>query len=207
MLQRARRVRDVPALGWTRRAFRPIAEGTPHQTPCRLELPPRLVRFCWRVHEAGKVGVPARVGGGCGRRRGPGCRVVCRGWRVRARQQLGPFWACPGCSGCRASGRHHHGWTGHLCRITTHRPRRHRDISNSSARPGRPGTRIVTFAGRVLNVSHSHITVEKLVLDGQYSAADTVIVSQLRRLLHVAESWRSGARAGISSISGLLKVS
>ncbi len=39
------------------------------------------------------------------------------------------------------------------------------------------GTTIVTFAGRVLAVNHAHISVERLVLDGQYSPADTVVVA------------------------------
>ena len=39
------------------------------------------------------------------------------------------------------------------------------------------GTATITFAGRVLAVNHPYIHVESLVLDGQYSAADTVVVS------------------------------
>ena len=39
------------------------------------------------------------------------------------------------------------------------------------------GTTIVTFAGRVLSVNHAHVTVEALVLDGEYGAADTVVVA------------------------------
>jgi len=55
--------------------------------------------------------------------------------------------------------------------------------SGTSSRPirlrgqGERGKTLITFAGRVLNVSHAYITVERLVLDGQYSAADTVIVA------------------------------
>ena len=42
---------------------------------------------------------------------------------------------------------------------------------------GARGTTVVTFAGRVFNVTHAYIQVERLVLDGQYSAADTVTVT------------------------------
>ncbi|MGQ0734192.1 MAG: hypothetical protein ACT4QD_11100, partial [Acidobacteriota bacterium] len=41
---------------------------------------------------------------------------------------------------------------------------------------GPRGTAVVTFSGRVLLVQHPHITVEGLVLDGQYGASDTVSV-------------------------------
>ena len=42
---------------------------------------------------------------------------------------------------------------------------------------GARGTTVVTFAGRVLYVTHAYVQVERLVLDGQYSAADTVNVA------------------------------
>jgi len=42
---------------------------------------------------------------------------------------------------------------------------------------GARGTTLVTFAGRVLYVTHAHVQVERLVLDGQYSAADTVNIT------------------------------
>jgi hypothetical protein len=45
------------------------------------------------------------------------------------------------------------------------------------------GTTPVTIAGRVLNVTHAYIQVERLVLDGQYSAADTVVVANTGHFL------------------------
>src|SRR5690606_26335280 len=42
---------------------------------------------------------------------------------------------------------------------------------------GSRGTVIVTVRGRVLQVNHPYITVEGLVLDGQYGQADTVDVN------------------------------
>lgn len=42
---------------------------------------------------------------------------------------------------------------------------------------GPRGSAIVTVAGRVVRVDHAYITVEGLVLDGQYGAADTVDVN------------------------------
>ena len=51
------------------------------------------------------------------------------------------------------------------------------DPPYSGERRGATGTTLVTFAGRVLNVAHPYIQVERLVLDGKYSAADTVIVA------------------------------
>jgi hypothetical protein len=42
---------------------------------------------------------------------------------------------------------------------------------------GARGTTVITFAGRVLNVTHAYLQVERLVLDGQYSDADTVVVA------------------------------
>ena len=42
---------------------------------------------------------------------------------------------------------------------------------------GARGSVILTVPGRVLRVDHAHITVERLVLDGQYGAADTVDVN------------------------------
>jgi hypothetical protein len=41
---------------------------------------------------------------------------------------------------------------------------------------GNRGTTLVTYAGRVMRVSHAYMTVEKLVLDAQYAAADAVTV-------------------------------
>ena len=42
---------------------------------------------------------------------------------------------------------------------------------------GERGTAIVTFAGRVLTINHAHVTVEGLVLDGQYGLGDAVRVA------------------------------
>lgn len=42
---------------------------------------------------------------------------------------------------------------------------------------GARGSVILTAPGRVLRVDHAHVTVEGLVLDGQYGAADTVDVN------------------------------
>ena len=42
---------------------------------------------------------------------------------------------------------------------------------------GARGTTLVTYAGRVLNVNHAYVTVENLVLDGQYADADTVTLT------------------------------
>jgi hypothetical protein len=42
---------------------------------------------------------------------------------------------------------------------------------------GGPGSVILTVPGRVLRIDHAYITVEGLVLDGQYGAADTVDVN------------------------------
>jgi hypothetical protein len=48
------------------------------------------------------------------------------------------------------------------------------------ARDGR-GTVLVTNAGRVLTISHGHITIESLVLDGQYGTNDLVRVESAGR--------------------------
>jgi hypothetical protein len=42
---------------------------------------------------------------------------------------------------------------------------------------GARGSAVITAAGRIVRVDHPYITVEGLVLDGQYSAADTVDVN------------------------------
>lgn len=39
-----------------------------------------------------------------------------------------------------------------------------------------PGSVVVTARGRVLRIDHPHVTIESLVVDGQYGAADTVLV-------------------------------
>lgn len=39
------------------------------------------------------------------------------------------------------------------------------------------GSVVVTYPGRVLRVDHPYVTVQGLVLDGQYAAADTVLVA------------------------------
>ncbi|NOT27594.1 MAG: hypothetical protein HOP16_16025 [Acidobacteria bacterium] len=39
------------------------------------------------------------------------------------------------------------------------------------------GSVVVTARGRVLRIDHAHMTVEGVVLDGQYGAADTVVVN------------------------------
>lgn len=42
---------------------------------------------------------------------------------------------------------------------------------------GERGTVLVTMPGRVLTVSHAYVTVEGLVMDGQYGASDTIRVA------------------------------
>jgi hypothetical protein len=48
---------------------------------------------------------------------------------------------------------------------------------------GNRGTTVVTFAGRVFRANHAYITVENLVLDGQYGMADTVSVTSTANFL------------------------
>jgi hypothetical protein len=53
---------------------------------------------------------------------------------------------------------------------------------------GARGSTVVTYAGRVLGVSHAYIQVERLVLDGQYSAADTVVVGNSGHFLTLRDT-------------------
>lgn len=52
---------------------------------------------------------------------------------------------------------------------------------------GSRGSTVVTSAGRVLTVNHAHISVEGLVLDGQYGADDTVRVSSAGHYLQLRD--------------------
>ena len=48
---------------------------------------------------------------------------------------------------------------------------------------GSRGTTVVTFAGRVLRANHAYVTVENLVLDGQFGVSDTVSVASTANFL------------------------
>ena len=114
----------------------------------------------------------AVAGGGVGEARAAEWFVAVGG--TGNGQQRRTVWSHPGCDCHRATRRHHYDRVRHVSEaLRTAR-------SGSATLPirlraqGARGTTIVTFAGRVLNVTHAYIQVERLVLDGQYSAADTV---------------------------------
>ena len=53
---------------------------------------------------------------------------------------------------------------------------------------GARGSVVVTVAGTVLRVSHAYVVVEALVLDGQYAAADTVLVASAAHYFTLSNS-------------------